>query len=107
MTKLSDILAATGEFAWDFGKHWFIEIKGMGNFVWSDPDYGGDNSIRPFPADYAKFCEWTRVQFCRSKGTKVVGHYIAVDPPPTLGEPITISKEASYEQSVQRLQRPA
>lgn len=41
-----DILGSLfGRFTWDFGQLFFIETE-VGNFVWSDPGYGGDNTIR-------------------------------------------------------------
>lgn len=40
MLKTSDI----AEFNWGFGKEWFLRTN-KGNFIWSDPEYGGDNTI--------------------------------------------------------------
>lgn len=36
-----------GEFTWNFGQQFFIETA-QGNFIWSDPDYNGDNTIRKY-----------------------------------------------------------
>lgn len=63
------------DFTWDFGCEFFLESV-KGNFVWSDPDYGGDNIIRRFNESYA---EWSKGQVARSKGVHYVGRYCGDD----------------------------
>ena len=67
-----------GEFSWDFGQLFFIETE-RGNFVWSDPDYNGDNTIRPFAGTYQDFTKKANVEFCRSKGHRTIGAYVDAD----------------------------
>lgn len=45
-----------GDFIWDFGFRWLIETA-KGNFIWSDPEYQGDNTIRPCKENEAE--EWS------------------------------------------------
>ena len=57
-----------GNFTWDYKQHFFITTK-MGNFIWSDPEYGGDNSIRYTTQSLKEYLAGTEGQ---SKGN----HYI-------------------------------
>lgn len=58
-----------GRFTWTWGKEFFIETS-EGNFIYSDPDYGGDNTLRSVDASYK---EWSEpYSFGRDKGR----HYI-------------------------------
>ena len=41
----NDLLKQYADFTWNFGMLFFVETS-IGNFIWSDPDYGGDNSFR-------------------------------------------------------------
>ena len=71
--KTQEFLNMTGEFTWFFGMHFFIETD-IGNFVWSDPVYYGDNSIKPYPGtvqEYSEFCG----HFGRCKGVHTIGEY--------------------------------
>ena len=69
---ISDI----GDFTWDFGCCFLIETE-KGDFVWSDPDYQGDNTIRPFTGNKANFTEEGFMGRC--KGTHVIGEYCGKD----------------------------
>ena len=40
-----DLLNLIGDFTWLWNDIFFIETE-QGNFVWSDPEYNGDNTIR-------------------------------------------------------------
>jgi hypothetical protein len=53
-----------GEFIWNFGSEFFIETD-YGNFIWSDPDYGGDNTIRKYRGSFSKYIKGG---FGRDKG---------------------------------------
>jgi hypothetical protein len=60
------------EFTWDFGQKFFLETE-VGNYIWSDPDYNGDNTIRPYDGTLSK---WLGPQeYGRSKGTYRIGDY--------------------------------
>lgn len=65
-----------GRFTWDFGNRFLIETD-EGNFVWSDPDYGGDNTIKPYYGDTRNF---TSEGFCgRDKGYHIISMYCGDD----------------------------
>lgn len=54
--KKDKLLSLVGDFTWDFGCNFFIETA-VGNFVWSDPSYTGNNTFRRFNGthdDYVK-----------------------------------------------------
>jgi hypothetical protein len=74
MTK-EKILDLIGEFTWDFGNSFFIETA-EGNFIWRDPDYNGDNSIRQTNQS-AK--EYFGKGFGRSKGKHYIKSYCGTD----------------------------
>ena len=65
-----------GEFTWNFASHFLIETS-KGTFVWSDPDYMGDNTIRPYVGNKANFTEEGFMGRC--KGTHVIGEYCGKD----------------------------
>lgn len=67
-----ELLTLEGDFTWDFGQNFFIQTE-KGNFVWSCPDYNGDNSITPYPHSYS---EWIKPSFGRSKGRHIIGKYV-------------------------------
>lgn len=70
-----------GEFTWDFGCHFFIETN-EGNFVWSDPDYNGDNSIIKFTGtvnDYMTDYGANPDMYGRDKGTHLISTYCGDD----------------------------
>ena len=64
----------TGEFCWDFGHFFFIETV-SGNFLWSDPDYGGNNEIKAFIGDFTKVRKYLGVPMMRDKGTHRIKDY--------------------------------
>jgi hypothetical protein len=63
-----------GEFTWSFSKQFLIETCN-GNFVWNDPDYGGDNIITLFDGDYKKWCDDLNIPYGRDKGTHTIRGY--------------------------------
>ncbi len=68
----SEILTLEGDFTWDFGQYFFIETT-EGNFIWSDPEYGGDNLITRYEGSYS---DWAGDGFGRDKGRHIIGEYI-------------------------------
>ena len=66
------LLKELAEFTWDFGSKFFVETK-YGNFVWSDPDYNGDNTMTEFPGEVWEF--FGPDGFGRAKGTHLVSRY--------------------------------
>jgi len=69
--KLSKMV---GEFIYCWGNDFFIKTS-EGNFVWKDPDYGGDGTIKSYNGNLSKFLKEIGVDFGRSKGTKFIGDY--------------------------------
>lgn len=70
MTRV-EILGLVGEFTWGFGPQFFIKTD-SGNFIWSDPDYGGDNSLRKVNMGLRK---WLGGGIGRCKGKHFIGQY--------------------------------
>ena len=66
------------EFCWGFGCEFFLETS-RGNFVWSDPDYNGDNTIRRFDGTYKDWCKKSGIPFARDKGRHVIRDYCGAD----------------------------
>lgn len=64
-------LDTVAEFTWLFDQEFFLETA-EGNFIWCDPDYGGDNTIRKVNMTLKQYCEHTGTPFGRDKGQ----HYI-------------------------------
>lgn len=63
-----------GEFTWLWSDEFFIETK-AGNFLWSDPDYGGDNSIHMISCSYTDFIKNIGLDYGRDKGKHFIGDY--------------------------------
>lgn len=77
-------LETVADFSWTFGHHFLLATLDKELYVWSDPDYGGDNTIRKL--DIKKYPsstdEWTRLYkkhfgtpFVRCKGRHTVKGY--------------------------------
>lgn len=75
MEKLT--LDTIGGFTWDFGQKFHIETD-VGNFEWSDPDYGGDNSIKP-TVPYKDWLRKSHIPFGRCKGEHRIRDYCGED----------------------------
>ncbi len=74
MTK-ADFLSCEGTFTWNFADKFLIETK-HGDFVWSSPDYQGDNTVRPWRRPVRDFFY---PYFGRCKGTHNIGAYLGDD----------------------------
>ena len=66
------LLGQMGEFHWDFGKHFFIGTQ-IGNFVWSSPEYGGDNKMRVYKGSFVNWVRSSCTSYCRYKGMHNIG----------------------------------
>lgn len=64
-------------FTWGFGSTFHLETT-KGNFEWSDPDYNGENTIRPCEP-YGQWCDRIGIEFGRDKGTHIIGDYCGPD----------------------------
>lgn len=63
-----------GSFGWDFGQHFFIQTN-AGNFIWSDPEYGGDGSIRPYVGSLKTWLKGCQLPYVRDKGKHGIREY--------------------------------
>jgi hypothetical protein len=68
------IANTVGDFIYMWGMHFFIETS-LGNFVWSDPDYQGDNTMTLFNGSYGDYCKQKNIDFGRAKGRHLIGRY--------------------------------
>lgn len=67
-------LDTIADFSWDFGQFFFLETE-HGLYEWSDPDHGGDNTIRKSRySSLAEYCMETGL-FVRSKGRHYIRNY--------------------------------
>ena len=71
-------LDTVADFTWSYGEEFFLETPD-GCYVWSDPDYGGDNTIRKFEGTYADWCKKRHLDFGRGKGCHKIGEYYGKD----------------------------
>lgn len=76
--ELPNVLYEVGEFSWDFGSNFFIETH-LGNYIWSDPDYNGDNTLRPYPGSLESFLKDRDIPYVRDKGKHIVRDYCGPD----------------------------
>jgi hypothetical protein len=66
-------LETVGKFRWGFGHKHHIETD-IGNFEWSDPDHGGDNTIKP-TVPYEEWCRLQKIDAGRDKGIRQIHDY--------------------------------
>jgi len=75
MLTKHEVANLVGDFTWDFSCYFFIETN-EGNFIWSDPDYQGDNTIKATNLSYE---QWINGSVGRSKGKHIISHYCGED----------------------------
>lgn len=63
------------EFTWAFGLHFFLEVGEKGNFVWSCPSYGGDNTIIPYAGSWENYQKEYNLEVGRDKGFHTIRDY--------------------------------
>lgn len=73
-----EFLETTGEFLWFWNDRFLIETS-YGNYLWSDPDYNGDNTIKYTSKTYDEYLKGIDLPYGRSKGTHVIGDYCGRD----------------------------
>ena len=71
------ILDLIGDFTWGWSDQFFIETD-QGNFIWSDPQYGGDNSLKSFDGYIEDWYKIHGIDYGRSKGQHRIGDYICL-----------------------------
>lgn len=74
--NIKEVLTFEGEFSWLFNDKFFIETENKGNYVWSDPGYGGDGTVRPFTGTYDEYIKMAGIEYGRSKGTHIIWKYV-------------------------------
>ena len=74
MLNRDQILALVGDFTWLWGQEFFVETS-VGNFIWNDPDYGGDNTFTAFSGSYTDYLKKAGIDFGRDKGRHVISDY--------------------------------
>lgn len=81
MSAKNDITSELADFSWAWNDKFFVQIKhpinpaNGGNYVWSDPDYGGDNTLTKFEGSLIDFLRREKVEFVRDKGLHIIGQY--------------------------------
>lgn len=68
------VLNTIGEFTWFWNDKFFVETE-FGNFIWSDPDYNGNNTFTFTKMNIKRFCKNQKVPFGRSKGKHIIKVY--------------------------------
>ncbi len=63
-----------GKFTYCWGMDFFIETE-KGNFLWKDPEYGGDNTISPYKGSLGDFLKGNLLPYGRDKGSHKIGDY--------------------------------
>lgn len=61
-------------FIWLWDDKFFLETN-KGNFVWSDPNYNGDNTITPFPGSFKDYIKKENAPYGRCKGIKNIRNF--------------------------------
>jgi len=67
-------LDSIADFTWGFGSTFFLETE-HGNYVWSDPEYNGDNTIVKFNGSCKDWCESEGIDYGRGKGKHYIENY--------------------------------
>jgi hypothetical protein len=62
------------EFSWAWNNEFFLQTN-KGNFIWSDPDYNGDNTIKRFNGNLRDFIKSRNIPYVRSKGNHFIDAY--------------------------------
>lgn len=73
-TLKEDVLQLVGSFNWNYGSRFFIETA-HGNFIWNDPAYSGDNTLKATAMDYAQWLCAENIPYARDKGQHVIADY--------------------------------
>lgn len=71
-------LDTIADFSWAWNHIFFLETS-EGNFIWSDPDYNGNNTISRFHGSLEKFLKDNRIPYVRYKGKHTIGGYCGPD----------------------------
>lgn len=77
VTKI-ELQNVVGEFTWLWTDIFFVETF-YGNFIWSSPGYGGDNTFTPIAKEYQKYIAEKNLPYGRSKGRHIIKTYCGED----------------------------
>jgi hypothetical protein len=73
-----DLLNCVGDFTWSFFKDFFVKTP-YGGYVWSDPDYYGDNTFTKYPGSYSDWAKTLPGGYGRAKSQHVIRKYCGDD----------------------------
>lgn len=66
------------DFTWSFGMTFFIKTN-KGNYIWSDPEYYGDNTLTKFDGNLYEWYKYEKISYGRHKGIWTIGDYCGPD----------------------------
>lgn len=72
--KKSEVLNLEGQFTWLWNDKFFIETP-TGCYIWSDPQYNGNNTLMEYKGTYADFLAEVKVDYGRDKGVHLIKNY--------------------------------
>ena len=71
-----EVLDLTCRVYWDYHKRYFLENE-EGNWVWQNPEFGGNNTLVPYPGSYVEFLQESRQLWpgfeCQFLGNQKIG----------------------------------
>lgn len=74
MTMFADkdtILDTMGQFTWTFDYRFFVETE-LGNFIWKDPSYEGDNTFTLYNGSWDQYRKEHNIDVGRDKGLNLI-----------------------------------
>jgi hypothetical protein len=71
-------LETIADFTWNYHSEFLLETNN-GNYIWSDPDYNGNNTIKKYNGTYKEWCEVNNIPFGREKGVHKISEYCGTD----------------------------
>jgi hypothetical protein len=74
-----EALELTCRVYWDYHKRYFLENE-QGNWVWQDPEFGGNNTLVPYQGSYPEFLKdstrlWEGFE-CQFLGSQKIGELV-------------------------------
>jgi hypothetical protein len=78
MTR-EEFINTSANFCWNFCSHFLVHTD-IGDFIWDDPDYNGDNTFTYVGQMSVKqFCKDEDILYVRDKGTHIIKKYCGPD----------------------------
>lgn len=68
-------LDTSADFSWSFDSEFFLQTVEGGNYIWSNPNYSGDNTIRKFEGSFKDWLKLNGLDYARSKGYHIIRNY--------------------------------